>query len=181
MAQTLHIRNIKSKFLNLSKKLLLSFHRHLTFIFGGSATNKAPKVAKSFIKVENWKVAEIPVCSRSNNSGFFILLFFNEASSKLVQVIAVIVSRKIFIFERACPRHHLHNDQTDSRTWYTVRSLQLCSPVLRHFIFCTHARRLSHDMHLATRDRHRVLCFTGVFGNWICELIHAAGIIIFNT
>ena len=78
---------------------------------------RLPKWPKSFVKVESWKVAEIPVCSRSNNSGFFILLFFNEASSKLVKVIAVIVARKIFIFERAGPRqYHLHNDQTDSRT-----------------------------------------------------------------
>ena len=67
---------------------------------------------KSLVKVENWKVAEIPICSRSNNTSGF----FNEASSKLVQVMARIVVRIICIFERAGPRHHLHNEQTDSRT-----------------------------------------------------------------
>ena len=139
---------------------------------------------KSFVKVENWKVAEIPVCSCSNNSGF--LIFFNKASSKLVKVMAVIVARRNLIFVRAGPRQHpLDNDETNSQTRYTVRSLELCSPVLRHFIICTHARRLSHDMHLATRDRHRVLCFTATgvlfFGKWINELIHAAGIITLSA
>ena len=74
---------------------------------------RLPKSPKSFVKVENWTAAEIPVCSCSN-SGF---LFFNEASSKLVQVIAVIVARKIFIFECTGPRqHNLHSDQTNFRT-----------------------------------------------------------------
>ena len=53
------------------------------------------ELTKSFAKVENWKVAELPVSSRSN-SGF--LLMFNEASSKLVQVMAVILARKTLIF-----------------------------------------------------------------------------------
>ena len=39
---------------------------------GASATNKALKVAKSFVKVESWKVAKPPNCSRS--PGFLFLL-----------------------------------------------------------------------------------------------------------
>ncbi len=54
----------------------ISFHRHLTFIFGCSATNKTVKLAKSIAEVLNWKPAKLQNCSS------FIFFFFLQTASQ---------------------------------------------------------------------------------------------------
>ena len=70
--------NVSKSLQKISFKFLKGSNLHFR---GFLQPTRLTKLPKSFAKVENWKLAELPVCSRSN-SGF--LFFFNEASSKLV-------------------------------------------------------------------------------------------------
>ena len=84
-------------FKSLQKKHL-SFYRHLTFIFGGFYNQKDPQSFQK-PKVETRKVAKLPNCSPS--------FFFSEATSKLAQMLTMILARKKCIFAREGPRHHI--------------------------------------------------------------------------